>query len=591
MEKCFNSTSHGDGKQVRADKSARWEGLLPPPVGTSDWARFSRTSYCVDKTLILKDLIDAESTVVLFTRPRRFGKTTMLKMIRAFYEPETLVEGRGMVKTGEFFTDKKIWFADGGKYRAEQGKRPVIFLSFKDFKSTTWDSAKKDLVNCLAYEFSRFASAGDMLSGMKAEQFTAVKDGKADLDTLKLSLGLLAEAVHLNSKALPVILIDEYDQPITSASTNGYYDEMCNFMRVFLSGALKDNEHCHIGIMTGVLRVAKEGILSGLNNPEVWTVFEQKYSQYFGFTEDEVAEMARYYGAEDKLPEIKAWYDGYYFGGTEIYNPWSVLRYFQCNCKPDAYWLDTSSNDLITEIVQELPFKMERRLHALLKGETITVPMTKELGPYKLIRENENTLYALLVSAGYLKAVGPIDESGDCPVTIPNKELSQVFYREIVQKVRSFDKNGGISAVEDAFRERDPFLFGKYLAAYLKESVSFFDTAAEGFYHGLVLGFIACFRNRFVVKSNRESGEGRYDISMRPLVDAMPGVVIELKAAEDETEDLDALAREARRQIDAREYTTEMLADFAAHGEKRDILKFGMAFYKKNLVVCKDLPK
>lgn len=591
MEKCFNSAAHGDGKQVRADKSARWEGLLPPPVGTSDWARFSRTSYCVDKTLILKDLIDAESTVVLFTRPRRFGKTTMLKMIRAFYEPETLVEGRGMVKTGEFFTDKKIWFADGGKYRAEQGKRPVIFLSFKDFKSTTWDSAKKDLVNCLAYEFSRFASAGDMLSGIKAEQFTAVKDGNADIDTLKLSLGLLAEAVHLNSKALPVILIDEYDQPITSASTNGYYDEMCNFMRVFLSGALKDNEHCHIGIMTGVLRVAKEGILSGLNNPEVWTVFEQKYSQYFGFTEEEVAEMARYYGAEDKMPEIKSWYDGYDFGGTEIYNPWSVLRYFQCNCKPDAYWLDTSSNDLITEIVQELPFKMERRLHALLKGETITVPMTKELGPYKLIRENEDTLYALLVSAGYLKAVGPIDESGDCPVTIPNRELSQVFYREIVQKVRSFDKNGGISAVEDALRERDPFLFGKYLAAYLKESVSFFDTAAEGFYHGLVLGFIACFRNRFVVKSNRESGEGRYDISMRPLVDAMPGVVIELKAAEDETEDLDALAREARRQIDAREYTTEMLADFAAHGEKRDILKFGMAFYKKNLVVCKDLPK
>ena len=238
------------------------------------------------------------------------------------------------------------------------------------------------------------------------------------------------------------------------------------------------------------------------------------------------------------MPEIKSWYDGYDVGGTEIYNPWSVLRYFQCNCKPDAYWLDTSSNDLITEIVQELPFNMERRLHALMKGDAIKVPMTKELGPYKLIRENENTLYALLVSAGYLKAVGPIDENGDCPVTIPNKELSQVFYLEIVQKVRSFDKKGGISAVEDALRERDPFLFGKYLAAYLKESVSFFDTAAD-----------------------------------------------------EETEDLDALAREARRQIDTREYTTEMLADFAAHGEKRDILKFGMAFYKKNLVVCKDLPK
>ena len=566
-------------EQVCAGRTARTGKLLPPPVGTSDWARFSRTSYCVDKTLILKDLIDAESTVVLFTRPRRFGKTTMLEMIRAFYEGEA-----------SLFQDKNIWAA-GAKYQNEQGTHPVIFLSFKDVKWKTFGESIKFLNALLAPCVGKFAKAVEALElETERDRLLRVMREQGDETDLSLSLGLLSKAIHAYTKKLPVILIDEYDQPITSASTHGYYDEMCTFMRVFLSGALKDNKHCHIGVMTGVLRVAKEGILSGLNNPEVWTVFEQKYSQYFGFTEEEVAEMARYYGAEDKMPEIKSWYDGYDFGGTEIYNPWSVLRYFQCNCRPDAYWLDTSSNDLITEIVQELPFNMERRLHALMKGETITVPMTKELGPYKLIRENENTLYALLVSAGYLKAVGPIDENGDCPVTIPNRELSQVFYREVVQKVRSFDKKGGISAVEDALRERDPFLFGKYLAAYLKESVSFFDTAAEGFYHGLVLGFIACFRNRFVVKSNRESGEGRYDISMRPLIDGMPGVVIELKAAEEETEDLDALAREARRQIDTREYTTDMLADFAAHGEKRDILKFGMAFYKKNLVVCKELP-
>ena len=564
--------------QVRGGETARRDGLLPPPVGTSDWARFSRTSYCVDKTLILKDLIDSESTVVLFTRPRRFGKTTMLEMIRAFYEGEA-----------SLFHDKNIWAA-GEKYQNEQGTHPVIFLSFKDIKQTTAEEAFTRLAAVIGGEVGKFADCVKNGWGDEAKKrsLLRVMNREGTKDELSESLGLLSEAVHACTKKLPVILIDEYDQPITTASTNGFYDEMCNFMRVFLSGALKDNKHCHLGIMTGVLRVAKEGILSGLNNPDVWTVFDEPYSQYFGFTEEEIAEMARYYGAEDKLPEIKTWYDGYDFGGTEIYNPWSVLKYFKCKCKPDAYWLDTSSNDLITEIVQELPFHMERRLHALMKGETITVPMTKELGPYKLIRENENTLYALLVSAGYLKAVGPIDESGDCPVTIPNRELSQVFYREIVQKVRSFDKNGGISAVENALRERDPFLFGKYLAAYLKESVSFFDTAAEGFYHGLVLGFIACFRNRFVVKSNRESGEGRYDISMRPLIDGMPGVVIELKAAEEETEDLDALAREARRQIDTREYTTEMLADFAAHGEQRDILKFGMAFYKKNLVVCKD---
>ena len=566
-----------NSEQARAGSPVRRDGLLPPPVGTSDWARFSRTSYCVDKTLILKDLIDSESTVVLFTRPRRFGKTTMLKMIRAFYEGEA-----------SLFHDKKIWAA-GEKYRQEQGAHPVIFLTFKDAKWKTFGEAIRFLGTQLAPCVGKFAKSIEALEvGAERERLYRVMREKGDELDLAQSLGLLCKAVHAGTKKLPVLLIDEYDQPITSASTHGYYDEMCGFMRVFLSSAMKDCDHCHLGIMTGVLRVAKEGILSGLNNPKVWTVFEPEYSQYFGFTEDEVAEMARYYGAEDKLPEIKAWYDGYDFGGTEIYNPWSVLRYFDCHCRPDAYWLDTSSNDLITEIVQELPFHMERRLHALMKGETITVPMTKELGPYKLIRENENSLYALLVSAGYLKAVGPIDESGDCPVTIPNRELSQVFYREIVQKVRSFDKNGGISAVENALRERDPFLFGKYLAAYLNESVSFFDTAAEGFYHGLVLGFIACFRNRFVVKSNRESGEGRYDISMRPLIDGMPGVVIELKAADEETEDLDALAREARRQIDTREYTTEMLTDFAAHGEQRDILKFGMAFYKKNLVVCKD---
>ena len=565
------------GDQACVAKSARRDELLPPPVGTSDWARFSRTSYCVDKTLILKDLIDSESTVVLFTRPRRFGKTTMLKMIRAFYEGEA-----------SLFHDKKIWAA-GEKYRQEQGAHPVIFLTFKDAKWKTFGEAIRFIGTQLAPCVGKFAKSIESLEvESERERLCRVMREKGDELDLAQSLGLLCKAVHAGTKKLPVLLIDEYDQPITSASTHGYYDEMCGFMRVFLSSAMKDCDHCHLGIMTGVLRVAKEGILSGLNNPKVWTVFEPEYSQYFGFTEEEVAEMARYYGAEDKLPEIKAWYDGYDFGGTEIYNPWSVLRYFDCHCRPDAYWLDTSSNDLITEIVQELPFDMEATLHKLMTGKPVVVPMAKELGPYKQIRDNENTLYALLVSAGYLKPVGAVKD-GECEVMIPNHELKQVFYSEIVQKVRSFDKSGGIVAVERALRERDPFLFGKHLAAYLKESASFFDTAAEGFYHGLVLGFIACFRNRFVVKSNRESGEGRYDISMRPLVDAMPGVVIELKAAEEETEDLDALAREARRQIDTREYTTEMLADFAAHNEQRDILKFGMAFYKKNLVVCKDL--
>ena len=397
-------------EQVCATKTTRRDELLPPPVGTSDWATFSRDSYCVDKTLILQDLIDSKSRVVLFTRPRRFGKTTMLEMIRAFYEGEA-----------SLFHDKKIWAA-GEKYQNEQGMHPVIFLSFKDVKWKTFGESIKFLNALLAPCVGKFAKSVEALE-LKAEQdrLLRVMREQGDETDLSLSLGLLSKAVHSFTTKLPVILIDEYDQPITTASTNGYYDEMCNFMRIFLSGALKDNKHCHIGIMTGVLRVAKEGILSGLNNPDVWTVFDEPYSQYFGFTEEEVAEMARYYGAEDKLPEIKAWYDGYDFGGTEIYNPWSVLKYFNCKCKPDAYWLDTSSNDLITEIVQELPFDMEVTLHKLMEGEPVSVPMTKELGPYKQIRDNENTLYALLVSAGYLKAVGEVKD-GECDVMIPNHE-------------------------------------------------------------------------------------------------------------------------------------------------------------------------
>ena len=562
-----------DGRQVHAGVAARTGKLLPPPVGTSDWARFSRTSYCVDKTLILKDLIDAESTVVLFTRPRRFGKTTMLEMLRAFYEGEA-----------SLFHDKKIWAA-GEEYRNEQGMHPVIFLSFKDIKQTTAEEAFTRLAAVIGGEVGKFADCVENGWGDEAKKrsLRKVMNREGTKDELSESLGLLSEAVHAFTKKLPVILIDEYDQPITTASTNGYYDEMCNFMRVFLSGALKDNKHCHIGIMTGVLRVAKEGILSGLNNPEVWTVFEQNYSQYFGFTEEEVAEMARYYGAEDKMPEIKSWYDGYDFGGTEIYNPWSVLRYFQCNCKPDAYWLDTSSNDLITELVRDLPHDMVKTLEALLRDETPRVQMAKELGPYKDILARKSTLYALLVSAGYLKVASPLAE-GMCEVAIPNHELSLVFVNDIKAKI-NMGLVVGTDDIVGALLDRDADALRKAIAAFLIESVSYFDAASEGFFHGLTLGFLAILRKRFRVLSNVESGEGRFDIALKPLVEPFPAFIIEVKAADSDKDDLKVLARDARAQIDGKKYDTT----FRAEGIT-DIEKIGLAYFKDKVELCRDLP-
>ena len=556
-------------KQVRAGKTARREGLLPPPVGTSDWVTFSRDSYCVDKTLILKDLIDSKSRVVLFTRPRRFGKTTMLKMIRAFYEGEA-----------SLFLDKKIWAA-GEKYQSEQGQHPVIFLSFKDIKQTTAEEAFARLAAVIGDEVARFADCIENVwgNGAKKRSLCKVMNREGTKDELSESLGLLSEAVHAFTKKLPVILIDEYDQPITSASTNGYYDEMCNFMRVFLSGALKDNEHCHIGIMTGVLRVAKEGILSGLNNPKVWTVFESEYSQYFGFTEEEVAEMARYYGAEDKMPEIKSWYDGYDFGGTEIYNPWSVLRYFDCHCRPDAYWLDTSSNDLITAIVRDLPHDMVRTLEALLRDETPRVQMAKELGPYKDVMANKSSLYALLVSAGYLKIASPIEE-GMCKVALPNHELSLVFVNDIKAKINSA-MAVGTGDIVGALLDRDADALRQAIAAFLLESVSYFDAAAEGFFHGLTLGFLAILRKRFRVLSNVESGEGRFDIALKPLVEPFPAFIIEVKAADSATDDLKALACDARAQIDGKKYDVT----FRAEGIT-DIEKIGLAYFKDKVELC-----
>ena len=561
-------------KQVRGGGTARKGGLLPPPVGTSDWARFSQTSYCVDKTLILKDLIDSESTVALFTRPRRFGKTTMLEMIRAFYEGDA-----------SLFHDKKIWAA-GAKYRKEQGKHPVIFLSFKDIKQTTAEEAFTRLAAVIGGEVARFVDCIENGWGDEAKKrsLRRVMNREGTKDELSESLGLLSEAVHAFTKKLPVILIDEYDQPITTASANGYYDEMCTFMRVFLSGALKDNKHCHIGIMTGVLRVAKEGILSGLNNPDVWTVFDEQYSQYFGFTEDEVAEMARYYGAEDKMSEIKAWYDGYDFGGTEIYNPWSVLKYFKCKCKPDAYWLDTSSNDLISAIVRDLPHDMVRTLEALLRDETPRVQMAKELGPYKDVMANKSSLYALLVSAGYLKVASPIEE-GMCKVALPNHELSLVFVNDIKAKINAA-LSVGTGDIVGALLDRDADALRQAIAAFLLESVSYFDAAAEGFFHGLTLGFLAILRKRFRVLSNVESGEGRFDIALKPLVEQFPAFIIEVKAADSAKDDLKTLARDARAQIDGKKYDTT----FRAEGIT-DVEKIGLAYFKDKVELCREQPK
>ena len=555
--------------------------LLPLPVGKSIWEEVAEHCYCVDKTLLIRDLLATRAGTVLFTRPRRFGKTTAMQMLKCFFEKR----GADEPDVRHLFESRAIAHCeDADEWMAEQGKYPVIYLTFKDHKALTWESAQKMLRSSIGEEFTRHGETAQALAEEEREIFLSIKSRKCDTDTLAEGLGILAKALHLHYKEPPFVLVDEYDTPVTTASTNGYYREMVNFMRIFLSGAMKDNAHVKMGVMTGVLRVAKEGMLSGLNNLKVFTVFDEPFSEYFGFMENEVEEMARYYGREDKLPEIRSWYDGYVFGGREMYNPWSVLYYFDAGCVAKPYWLDTSSNDIIAELVETLPFDMAKTLELLMKDKSAIVPMTSELGPYQYIRDTPQTLYALLVSAGYLKPKGDIVNER-CAVEIPNREVRHVFLKDILYKLRRASRSSEAeNELENTFLTRDIDAFRTYIEEFLLESASYFDASAEGFYHGLVLGMISFMRDVYVITSNRESGYGRFDIMLKPRAEHrdFPAVVIEVKAAKTEADDLDALAAEARHQIDEKNYAALLVAEGIT-----DIMKFGIAFFAKRAAIAK----
>ncbi len=556
--------------------------LLPIPVGKSIWEEVAEHCYCVDKTLLIRDLLATRAGTVLFTRPRRFGKTTAMQMLKCFFEKR----GADEPDVRHLFESRAIAHCeDAGEWMAEQGNYPVIYLTFKDHKSLRWKEAYGALAIDIGKEFKRHAACMESLPpGKEREDYVDICERRADPILLENSLKVLVDALHRHYKEDVVVLIDEYDTPVTTASANGYYEEMVSFMRAFLPGALKDNVHVKMGVMTGVLRVAKEGMLSGLNNLKVFTVFDAPFSEYFGFTEDEVEEMARYYGREDKLPEIRSWYDGYVFGGREVYNPWSVLYYFDAGCVAKPYWLDTSSNDIIAELVETLPFDIAEKLLSLLKGEKPVVPMTSELGPYQEIRKKKTTIYALLVSAGYLKPASDIS-AGMSRVAIPNKEVMQVYLTDICEKITTQSGDAeSLMDVRTAFFSRDPNAFREHVERFLLESASYFDASAEGFYHGLVLGMISFMRDVYVITSNRESGYGRFDIMLKPRAEHrdFPAVVIEVKAAKTEADDLDALAAEARRQIDEKNYAASLVAEGIT-----DIMKFGIAFFAKRAAIAK----
>ena len=550
---------------------------LPLPVGVSDYCIASKEYYYVDKTMFIKDFLDERPMVSLFTRPRRFGKTLNMDMLRTFFEKTD-------EDTSVYFQDKLIW-NQGEKYRKYQGKYPVIFITFKDVKKDTWDKTLNHIIQIITSEYKRHTELANSEKILDKDYYDMVIAGTTDKNLFDSSLYMLSKMLHEHYGVAPVVIIDEYDTPIQQGHTLGFYDEVILFMRNLFSGVLKDNKHLSYGFLTGILRVAKESIFSGLNNLTINSILENKYSEYFGFTPDEVREMAVYYSAEDKYDELCKWYDGYLFGNSEIFNPWSVINYFRNDCQPRAYWQATGSNEIIGEVLSGIDEEITFKLNKLIQGETIVSAIDTGV-IYPQVKNNPSSVFSFLLVAGYLKSMkSSIAVGGDfmCEVALPNKEISFVYRKEILQKLQYIVPQSSVISVQEALYSADSDMLKKSLETLLLQSASCFDTVGENFYHGFMLGLCAALEP-YKSTSNKESGKGRYDIQLRPLVKSLPGIIIELKSAKNCSEkELKELSTTALKQINDKKYDTELKS-----AGINNIVKYGVAFSGKNVAIVSE---
>lgn len=543
------------------------------PIGVSDFKLATTGYYYVDKTLMIRDFLDKKPMVSLFTRPRRFGKTLNMDMLRVFFEKTN-------EDTSVYFKDKQIWQC-GDYYTKHQGQYPVIFLTFKDVKSMTWEETFQKIRRLISLEFIRHneLETSSVLTAYEKEQYHLLAGDSGNEVDCQMGLQLLSLLLHKHYGRECIIIIDEYDTPIQQGHTCNFYPEIVNFMRNFFSGGLKDNPHLAFGFLTGILRVAKESIFSGMNNLKTYSILDDGYSSYFGFTEKEVKDMLRYYGKDDKYNELSEWYDGYRFGNTEIFNPWSVINYISDNCFPKAFWQSTGSNEIIGEIIQTATPEITKDLYKLLCGEKIAAYIDTGV-IYPEVQNNPYSIYSFLLVAGYLKVANIYPQSDGnfmCDVAIPNKEITFVYEKEVLNRT---SQNSLAISISQAIFSKDTQKLQSLLEDFMVKSISSIDGANEGFYHGMMLGLCAILGNRYKIRSNRESGLGRFDIQLMPLAKGMPGFIFEFKHTKDEHTDLSALADSALQQIETKKYDTE-LRDNGVNS----IISIGIAFRGKSAVV------
>lgn len=550
------------------------------PIGISDFKKVIDDNYhFVDKSLFIKEFWENNSSTILITRPRRFGKTLNMSMIRYFFDND-------LGDTSYLF--KGLEIENYSEIMNKQGKYPVIFVSFKDLKDLTFDSFLSKVKSVIAEEYKnhRYIIEKNFLSKDDEVKFKKILFEEGNLGDYELSLMQLSRYLSKYHNKKVMIFIDEYDVPVQAGFSNGYYDEVISFMRNMLSAAFKDNVYLEKGLITGILRVAKESVFSGLNNLEVCGLTEYNFCDKFGFTEKEVNELLKLYGIETHLEGIKNWYNGYIFGDKVIYNPWSVLNYIN---KPKEglrpYWVNTSSNDLVNIFLAKGSQEVKKDLESLIEGSEICKIIDSNV-IMKNIEKTSDNLWSFLLFTGYLKTTNKTLKEGNlvCKLAIPNKEVLYLYNSIITNWFNESIGNDKYNMMLSSLVNGDIKIFEKLLRQFVLNSISYFDVGGyegEKVYHAFVLGLLVSLNSTHEIISNRESGYGRYDIMIIPRDISKLGIIIEFKKLDiDDTESLEDAAHEALNQIEKNKYDTELI-----YRGIKNIKKLGIVFKGKEVLV------
>ncbi len=550
------------------------------PVGVENFEDMVKSEYYyVDKTMFIKELMDLKGKVNLFTRPRRFGKTLNLSMLRYFFEDTGDVKKNEENK--ELFKGLNI-MAQGGKYADYMGKYPIINLTLKSAKQPSFESAYGKLRNDIADEFQRhqYILKSGKMNEREKTLFQKIVDGEAGYDDYSGALKFLSKCLCQTTGKQAVILIDEYDVPLENAYFQGFYEEMADFIRSLFESALKTNDYLRFAVITGCLRVSKESIFTGLNHLKIISILDQRYSEHFGFTEAEVWQIMDYYGVESRFPVMKEWYDGYTFGDREVYNPWSVINfmydlYANANAFPHPYWINTSSNDIIKDLIASSDRETKGQIETLLSGGTLDVQVHEEVTYGDMHSTGEN-LWNFLYFTGYLTKVREYMRGKYIflRIRIPNLEVATIYENTIMDWIKDNIKKEDFHDLYRAMEEGDARRMTDIINSQLFGTISFYDSA-ENFYHGFLAGILSQSED-YLVKSNRESGNGRSDIMVKSPSLRGRSFILELKVS-DSIDDLERDAEKALQQIYEKKYMEELRVE----GYKR-IDYYGISFFRKD---------